>query len=85
MTEEVKRVAFTTIGSVSAFGTSSSSAMVAGQKSSTSGAVNESPSTKKNKAKSFRIDVDLSEPTADSFPEFNFRLLLNLEKVQSQS
>lgn len=33
------------------------------------------------KKKSFRITLDLFEPDAESFPEFNFRQLLILEKV----
>lgn len=31
--------------------------------------------------KSFRIEVKLFEPDADSFPEYNFRQLLVAEKV----
>lgn len=37
------------------------------------------------KKTSFRIEVNLFEPDADSFPEFNFRQLLLVEKVRGYS
>lgn len=38
------------------------------------------PSSKR-KGKSFRIDLKLFEPNADSYPEFHFPSLLRAEKV----
>lgn len=65
----------------SAFGSSTSMVASSGHHKSSSGdKMNDSGASKK-KSKSFRIEVALFEPTADSFPEFNFRHLLDLEKV----
>lgn len=83
--EEVRRVSFQTISSTagaSTFGASCS--MAAGHKLTGAGdKTSNSGGGGNKKKKSFRISVDLFEPDADSFPEYNFRQLLVLEKVRS--
>jgi hypothetical protein len=65
--EPVKRASFLTVGSSSDFLKKP----------------DKDTATKSEKGKSLRLNLDLFEPDLNTFPEFNYKRLLHIEKVIS--
>ena len=63
---EIKRVPFTTVVS------GSTDLLKKPEKDTT---------TSNTKSKSLRMELNLFQPTAEKFPEFNYKKLLHIEKV----
>lgn len=75
---DIKRVAFSTIGSATAFGATGSGVGVGGGGASGKAVSN---TERKGNQKTMRLSLELFATDSSTYPEFNYSKLLHLEKV----